>query len=226
MTYILWAMEGNSMKKFKIFLLLTIIFCCSGWTGMYTLKEENNAFNENILYEFEYNVEEEAKKYFSISDGEFFESNLVYNDIYAIPGKALYTRTINSSNTSTVALNYTYSSFASFRKAKYASICFEKYNTEETNEYFYINLIGEYNCQGKGIEQISLITSKKLEGNYNAKEGNKYIWNILDTNNNIEIKIYKEVIGVEIFKIMVPAIGIGFLAFIIIFIINKKNNKI
>lgn len=215
----------------RIVLLVICMFFVTGCTMNYEINFGRTVINENISAEMDGNIYEVAS---SIDgDGFYLEKELVEGKIPSLKGyKDYYSRKIRvEGNTSYVDLNYKYS-YDNYKDSYVLSRCFEKSYVENTEDYIYVSLGGNFKCFKEDDIRIKVSTVYDvIKHNANEVKDNDYIWDIKlsDDENKVELYIAKEIIEKETkssFDIKVIIfIAIVILGIVILSMRNKiKNN--
>ena len=134
------------MKYRKLLFLIPLLICC-GWTSNYNVEYNGKTFKETITYNFEDDVYNLAKEYEKYEEGEFFEVELVSEDIYASPTKKY--KKVFSEDNRTVTLTAKYS-FNEFKESYQITSCFENYELSKSKGKYVIDLSGDYYCDEFG----------------------------------------------------------------------------
>lgn len=180
------------MKK-NILILIAVLFL-TGCGLEYEISFDENEIKEKITATFNSDIYDVAN---SVDGDSFYiEKELVENDVPAlIDNKDYYNKVIDvKDNKSTVKLKYSYS-YDNFENSYLLDRCFENVYVNNTEEYIYVSLGGNFNCFYEDDIQIKLSTKYKLT-NHNAnkiKDG-YYIWNInmIDDESEIKFLLTKE----------------------------------
>ena len=185
------------MKKI-VFVLVAVLFL-TGCGLEYEINFNDNGINENITATFNNDIYEVAN---SIDgDGFYIEKELVENDVPAfVDSSDYYNKVIDvRDNKSTVKLEYNYS-YAEFENSYFLDRCFENVYVNNTEDYIYVSLGGNFDCFYEEDVKIKLSTKYKLT-NHNANEykDGYYVWNLsmLDDESEIEFLLTKEVANVS-----------------------------
>lgn len=217
----------------KIIFLFICAFLLTGCQMDYKLEFKNDKINEIIIGEFEGDIIELAKEI--DGDSLYFEKELAEENIYALTdSEAFYEKEIVvKDNKSIATLKYEYD-YESFQKSYLIDRCFDDYYFIDDEEYYYINLTGEFSCFHNDDIQIKVTSDKKvISHNADKYKDGVYIWDLklAEDQHDIIFQISKTISAEEKFVEngfnIFPIIGHILFAILIfmIFIIKKRFNK-
>ena len=208
------------MKFKKILIIIPLLLCCA-WTSNYTVEYDGRKFKEVIEYKFEDDLRNIAKEYDKMEEGEFFEVELLSEDIHANSSK-VYDKRI-SDDYRTVTLTAEYKSFGEFGTSYQIANCYEKRNLVKKASKYIIDLSGEYYCNN--FETFNIKTSSINVSDSNANpyytEDGIYRWVNLENNNNIHI-VLKD--NSNLFN-LIYVVPIVLVLVVAILIINNKRKQ-
>ena len=174
----------------------------------FTIDEYKRSINEENL------DDEEAKS--------IIESMIEFRNAFTIPYSDLFEEKsyVNNGNYYNAIYEYTYK-YSNFKNNSVLNNCFEYFGVEEDENNLYIIAKGESKCAP--FKMIVKADDRMISSNENIKQGNEYIWNIQELNNDIYIAISKTEIVSSSFNVLnliyfITAIVIG----VVTFILNKK----
>ncbi len=215
--------------KNKIFLIIPLLILLTGCTVNYDLIIDNNSLKETITGDVE-------KKEYEVTENDT-SPNLFYTLINGdtpalIDESGLYTKSIKE-NDKGLDYNYTYTYKNNLSESRVLNSCFENHEINETDDYYYIKLSGEFYCLYTDKININVTSNYEvMESNAKKIDGNKYTW-IIDNSNNTNITLtvsktvqYEEPVKAKTFSTFQI---IGFIVFAILTIITyflyKKKNS-
>lgn len=228
------------MKKVFFMILALLILC--GCSSEYNLIIENDKITEDINIVI-------PKDYFPdysnvdpnnfVNPDEYVEPDdqltpFLKNDQYAVGNNRYIKEVTEDDKNYYVELNYTYTA-EEFKNGRAVSRCFENATYENHDEYYLINLSGQFYCL-YGEELVINVNTKNIVEDCNADKvsGNKYTWTINNDNvrnTNITLKVLKRT-KTERYAMIGSVIAIvaviATVAFIVIrnITIGKKENEI
>lgn len=214
----------------KVILLIICMFFLTGCTMNYEINFGRTIINENISAEIDGNIYEIAS---SIDgDGFYLEKELVEGKIPALKEyKDYYSKNIEvKKNVSYVDLNYKYT-YDNYKDSYILGRCFEKSYVQNTDEYLYVSLGGNFKCFKEDDVSIKVSTIYDVvKHNADTVKNGDYIWDIKlsEDDNNIELYISKEIPkkeekGFSSIKLFI-FVAIVVLGIVIITIKKKINN--
>lgn len=165
----------------KIILLAICIMFLSGCDATYKINYKNNAFDETLIIN-DYYVDEEST--FLI---DHYENDKIYSDIN---DKVLVDSNVTKKRNNLYKLRFE----SNYENQLYSdsiilSECFEFHKFEETDNYIYIALYGDYYCDEFDSIEIIFDTDKKVNFTNASKTFfGKYVWNY-DKSDKIDIEI-------------------------------------
>lgn len=212
------------MKYRRLLFLIPLLICC-GWTSNYDLEYNGKVFKETLTYNFEDNIYNLAKQYENIEEGEFFEVEIISDDIYASPKKIYKKEFSEDGRVVTLTANY---NFNELMESYQLTSCFENYNFKKTSGNYDITLSGEYDCDE--FETLTLTTNSNnmvehnatRSSNYNGKIS--YIWNVKN-NADIQFSLKDKSNIYDFFIYVIPILLVLSILVLIIFIKHKKANS-
>jgi hypothetical protein len=208
------------MKKLIfIFLILFFLTGCNN-SVEFDFNEDIDA-NINLSFTLD-----EYKKYSDLEDEDELKSSIdaIRDDreAFVVGNHELFEEKsfINNNNYYNASYEYTYT-YANFANNSVLNICFEYFGTKEDEKTIYLSLKGKSMCAP--FKLIVKADNRIINSNENIKQGNEYIWNIQELNNDIYIAISKTEIVSSSFNVLnliyvITAIVIG----VVTFILNKK----
>lgn len=221
------------MKK-SLFILMCTLFL-TGCSLEYEINFNEDIIQENIKATFDGNINKQAPEL--TGDGFYLEKEIVENKIPSLKNKEdYYTKKINANDKiSNVYLNYNYT-YDQFERSYFTDYCFENSYINNTDDYIYVSLDGQFNCHYEEDIKIKLSTSYKMaEHNADEYKDGYYIWNLkmTDEENNITFMIKKEPATTNQKQIINTTTDIVFLVISIIITISiiiiifkrKKDNN-
>lgn len=220
------------MKK-TLFILICTLFL-TGCSLEYEISFYEDVIQENIHATFKGDIYKQIPEL--TGDGLYLEKVIVENDIPALKNnKAYYSkRIINNEDKTDVYLNYSYN-YDEFKESYFLDYCFENSYINDTEDYIYVSLYGQFNCHYEEDIKVKLSSKYKMaEHNANDYKDGYYIWDLkmTDKENNITFMIEKELAPEKQEEksntpdIIFLIISVIISTVIIIFMIkNKKANK-
>lgn len=215
------------MKKKIILFLLPVLL--TGCTINYDLIIDKNSLTETIsgvANKEDYEIKE------TDTDINLFYT-LINDDVSSLTeGNDLYIKNIID-NGNGINYDYTYNYKRNFEKSRIINTCFENHYIDETDEYYYINLSGNFYCLYADKIDINVISNYEvIDNNAQSVNGNKYKW-IIDKSDNVDISLtvsktieYKEPVKARLFSTFQI---IGFIVFVILtittYILYKRKNS-
>lgn len=167
------------MKKYKLLLLVIILFSLTGCTFEYNIEIDTNTIKEeNIIYipnSNKNNIEQEVEKLVSSytgptnSLGMYEQSVIEKNNNFGMSYKKEYNKL------------YDYNNSLSF------SICYDNYKLIKEEKKIVISTSKKFNCfnKYKELDNIIININSKLDvesSNADEINGNRYTWNINKSN--------------------------------------------
>lgn len=228
------------MKKIKLIVCLILsLFLITGCGVEYNLSYNNSTFNENIVFKFVNNENNQLiKKYFEDND---------FHVRYSYKGKYLYEKQIKEDkNTINVNLSSKYYR-TDFSSSRVFDECFPTFNVLEDEKGNIIISTGkgfycwDYEYYFTDYININFSTDYKvIQHNANKVEDNTYIWkitedNLNDFNINLIISNQKNNNSIIHFVndfasnqglLLLGIIGIGILGLVIVFVVKKQQEKV
>lgn len=216
------------MKKKIIILLLPLLL--TGCTINYNLTINKNSISERVTgsvekEEYEIKDTDTSLNTFYVLINEEVNPVITENDLYKK----------NITNTDTgIDYEYTYNYKNNYDKSRIINSCFENHLVSETDEYYKIELTGDFYCLYSDKIDINVTSNYEvIENNANEVNGNKYKWTISSSDNvNILLTVSKKVEYTEPVKAKTFSTFqlIGLIIFIILtiityFLYKKKNNR-
>lgn len=216
------------MKKKIIILLLPLLL--TGCTINYDLTINKNSISERVTGSVE--KEEYEIKDTDTSLNTFYV--LINEDVNpVITEDDLYKKSITNTGAG-IDYEYTYNYKNNYDKSRIINSCFENHLVSETDEYYKIELTGDFYCLYSDKIDINVTSNYEvIENNANEVNGNKYKWTISSSDNvNILLTVSKKVEYTEPVKAKTFSTFqlIGLIIFIILtiityFLYKKKNNR-
>ena len=220
----------------KIIFIFLVLFCLTGC--------DNNVefdFNEDIdaKVKFSFTVDD-YKKYSgekNLSDNEAksrIDAIIQFRNTFTDPYSELFEEKsfMNNGKYYNGVYEYTYT-YSNFNDNYILNNCFEDFGVEEDDENIYILAKGKSNCAPFNL--IVKADDRMISSNENEKDGNEYIWNVKESNNDVYIAISKVAINQEniiqpkektsLFSIMDLIYLVIALIIVIVTVILKKKNK-
>lgn len=221
-------------KNIKLFLSLLIVLLLSGCTVEYNLSFVNKQLNEEINVslsgpDYQVNNVESLKNYklLAISQGL---DQIAYNSSYKDTGSEFIAN-----------YKYTYS-INNFNKNNIIRQCYDSFSLTQDDDYYLLVTNNTFKCLAVtdytfvDSYKIRITTNHKVvEHNADEVKGDTYIWNITNSNNDVDvtkpinIKFSKELIQESPFKqlskVIIPLLIILLIGGILLFIVNKSKNK-
>lgn len=178
----------------KIILIILCMLTLTGCSLEYDITFNEDSISEHIKTTFKGNIYKLANEI--EGDGFYLEKEIVENQIPSLKDdQAFYKKEIIAKDTlSTVNLTYDYT-YDQFAESYFLDRCFEHVYVNNTEEYIYVSLYGQFNCFYEENLEIKLSTDyKMLETNSNKYKNGKYIWNLnmTDDESNITFMLSKE----------------------------------
>ena len=161
----------------KLVLLLVILLTLTGCKATYVLEIDDTSFKESIDSEFNYNELESEEKnslshYNNYKIDAFYRNSSDYLD-----------KTINyKGNTATINVNYDYNS-NNYDNAYLINSCFDEHIFISEDDYYYIEVLGDFGCQYASEIDIVIDTNHVVMDTNATKKGNRYIWTLNNDNN-------------------------------------------
>lgn len=214
------------MKKILIILLPLLLMGC---TVNYNLTFNSNSVNEVItgsvrkdeyeikdtdtgLNDFYILINEDTKAL--INDDELYKKNIITTD-------------------GAIDYEYTYNYKRNYDKSRIINSCFENHLVSETDDYYKIDLSGEFYCLYSNKININVTSNYEvLDSNASEIDGNKYKW-VIDSSDNVNISmtVSKKIEYVEPTraKTMSTFQLVGLIIFVVLsvityFLYKKKNS--
>ena len=166
----------------------------TGCTLEYEIKFNENIIKENIKATFDGNIYKQIPDL--TGDGFYLENEVVENEIPSLKNNKDYykKRIVANDSSSNVYLNYSYT-YNQFSNSYFIDYCFENSYVNNTDDYIYVSLYGQFNCHYEEDIKIKLSTEYNMsEHNADEYKNGYYIWNLKMTDNesNITFMITKE----------------------------------
>lgn len=205
------------------------MFMLSGCTIDYDLQIKGNKIIENmsgIILKEEYDIDEN-----DTSINEFY--SIVNFDQYPVLNSDdVYNKNIEYIDEG-VKYNFRYTYNNNYDKSRIVNTCFENVVFNETDDYYYVDISGDFYCLYSDEIVINVTTDYAvLDSNAAKVNGNKYTW-IIDNkyNDGIHFVVSKTVIsnnsedtdGSNVFRI-IAFIVLIILSGVTYFLYKKKNN--
>lgn len=211
----------------KIVMLFSILLL-TGCTLNYNLEFDGNKIIENI------NGTVTTKELDSKDDetGENIYRSYLYNELRVFQNKDdIYEKNVTT-NGDIINFEFHYTYQDNYANSRIVKTCFNQPNIIETDDLYYINLKGKFNCLFSDKVTINMTSEYVvLEDNADKVKNNVYTW-VIDSEDDVDISItvsksIKEnkdnKRGVSTFKI------IGLIVLIILsavtFVLYKNHNK-
>lgn len=176
------------MKKMT-FIILSLMLL-TGCTASYNLRVDNDNFSENINSSFNYknlSIEELS----TLSSFDHYDTDAFYKDSDEKLNKSI----TYDGNKANININYDYTK-DNFDNSYLINNCFDGHVFLYDDNYYYIELIGDFSCQYASSIDINIITDYMVVDTNAVKKKNKYTWTLTDDNNkdvNMYIKINKHI---------------------------------
>ena len=211
------------MKKY---LLLLSILLLTGCTSSYDLNIINNSFNEKITVTYKENeLSNEELSTLPHSTKEKTKAFYIGNDDLFL-NKSLKTK--GKKNTLTVSYNY---DNTNFDNAYLINSCFDEHIFINEDDYYYIDLIGDFHCNYDRDITINITTNYTVTDTNATYNNGKYSWTITNDNNK-DLDLYIDILKVEkendykgfsIFRIV--GLIVLLILSIVAYLLYRKYNK-
>lgn len=167
------------------FLLLIPILLLTGCTINYNLEIDSSSITETITG----TVTKEEIELKDKSTGVNIYRNYLYNDQKVFKDKDnLYKRSITEED-DIVKYNYSYTYRNNYKNSRIIDTCFDNSVVEETDEFYYISLTGNFNCLYSDKVTINVTSDYAvLENNADKVNDNTYTW-VINKEDDVDISI-------------------------------------
>ena len=184
------------MKK-NIICLFFLVFLLTGCGEKYDNDENKiiynlnvgNTFKENIVFTYSndtYKTVKSEPKDNDSSDGWLLFEKI--NPIDSLNNVFYDKKIIKNKGFVNVVLDYEYLE-KEFLRSNFIMRCFENYDLSSYEDYFVINLSGEYLCWDDKKIEINVSSDYNVSSTNGEKIDNEYIWNITGDNyQNVDIQ--------------------------------------
>lgn len=232
------------MKKILLLSLLLSLLFITGCSSTIEYHIKNNEIESKMIINFDNNS---FINYLNTITNEY-EDLTDENDIYQLvleaekdflPTASIVDNNLNFySKDSFISDNYNYTetyiynfNYDEFADNYYLKNCFDSYIFREKNDYYFIQITGNYICDYDITNATIKIKSdmKVYNANNDKKKNNYYIWNIKETDNSIFFSFSKteeenNTLNISKSKIIIGALLIAILSIIIILYKRKQND--
>lgn len=216
----------------KLILIFLVLFCLTGCANSVEFD-----FNEDIkakvslsftLDEYKARLDEPNLKEEEVRSR--IESIIEFRNAFTDPYSDLFEEKSFATNGKNYkgVYEYTYT-YSNFNDNSVLNNCFENFGVQEDEEKLYIFAEGKSKCAP--FELIVKAEDRMVSSNENSKDGNNYIWNIKELNNDVYMVISKAALskpiivsekssffGVVDLVCLIIAVIIG----VVVFVLNKK----
>ena len=190
-------LKGVDILKKNIVFLFFLIFLLTGCGERYDSNEDKiiynlnmgNTFKEKIVFAYSNDIYKTVKSEYK--DDSSLEYWLLYkriNPINSLNNVFYEKKILKNKELVNVVLDYEYLE-KEFLHSNFIMRCFEKYDLSSYEDYFVVNLSGEYLCWDDKEVEINVTSDYVISSTNGEKVDKEYMWNInKDNYHNVDIQ--------------------------------------
>lgn len=223
----------------KLVFIFLVLFCLTGCDNSVEFEFDDDIKTKVsvsfTLDEYKARLDEP-----NLSDDEIksrIQSMIDFRNAFTEPYSDLFEEKsfVNKGNSYNGVYEYTYT-YSNFNDSSVLNNCFESFGVHEEKDKFYVFLSGKSKCAP--FKLIVKADNRMLSSNENVKDGNKYVWNVQESNNDIYMTISKTTINDKTpskkptkekekksstFDVIdIIGIVVALIVGVVVFIVNKK----
>lgn len=180
----------------KLVFIFLVLFCLTGCDNSVEFEfDEDIKAKVSVSFTLdEYKARLDEK---NLDDEEVksrIEAQIGFRNAFTTPYSDLFEEKsfVNNGNSYNGIYEYIYT-YSNFNDSSVLNNCFDSFGVHEEKDKFYVFLIGKSKCAP--FKLIVKADNRMLSSNENFKDGNKYVWNVQESNNDIYMTISKTTIS-------------------------------